>query len=104
KKSLDDKTGSIAAFAAKSDRQEADRPDNPVAPSAGKIESPAVPAPVGPADSRKLIRNAQLDLQVANYEVALRRLTTFANKEQGFVDTESSSKLPNGKLQGTVVV
>jgi Domain of unknown function (DUF4349)/Putative zinc-finger len=104
KKSLDDKTGSIAAFAAKSDQQEADRPDTPVAPSAGKIESPAVPAPVTPADSRKLIRNAQLDLQVANYEVALQRLTTFANEEKGFVATQSSSKLPNGKLQGTVVV
>ena len=104
KKSLDDKTGSIAAFAAKSDRQEADRPDSPVAPGAGKIESPAVPAPVAPADSRKLIRNAQLDLQVANYEVALQRLTTFANEEKGFVATQSSSKLPNGKLQGTVVV
>ena len=104
KKSLDDKTGSIAAFAAKSDRQEADRPDSPVAPGAGKIESPAVPAPVTPADSRKLIRNAQLDLQVANYEVALQRLTILANEEKGFVATQSSSKLPNGKLQGTVVV
>ena len=104
KKSLDDKTGSIAAFAAKNDRQEADRPDSPVAPGAGKIESPAVPAPVAPADSRKLIRNAQLDLQVVNYEVALQRLTTFANEEKGFVATQSSSKLPNGKLQGTVVV
>ncbi len=104
KKSLDDKTGSIAASAAKSDRQEADRPDTPVAPGAGKIESPAVPAPVAPADSRKLIRNAQLDLQVVNYEVALQRLTTFANEEKGFVATQSSSKLPNGKLQGTVVV
>ena len=104
KKSLDDKTGSIAAFAAKSDRQEADRPDSPVAPGAAKIESPAVPAPVTPADSRKLIRNAQLDLQVVNYEVALQRLTTLANEEKGFVATQSSSKLPNGKLQGTVVV
>ena len=104
KKSLDDKTGSVAAFAAKSDRQEADRPDSPVAPGAAKIESSAVPTPVTPADSRKLIRNAQLDLQVVNYEVTLQRLTTFANQEKGFVGTESSSKLPNGKLQGTVVV
>ena len=104
KKSLDDKTGSIAPFAATNDRQEDDRPDSPVASGAGKIESPAVPAPVAPADSRKLIRNAQLDLQVVNYEVALQRLTTFANEEKGFVATQSSAKLPNGKLQGTVVV
>ena len=104
KKSLDDKTGSIAALAATNDRQEGDRPDSPVASSADKTESPAVPAPVTPADSRKLIRNAQLDLQVVNYEVALQRLTTFANEEKGFVATQSSAKLPNGKLQGTVVV
>ena len=104
KKSLDDKTGSIAPFAATNDQQEADRPDSPLAPGAGKIESSAVPAAVAPADSRKLIRNAQLDLQVANYEVALQRLTILANEEKGFVATQSSSKLPNGKLQGTVVV
>jgi hypothetical protein len=104
KKSLDDKTGSIAAFAPKNDRQEGDLSDSPVAPGADKIESPAVPAPVTPADSRKLIRNAQLDLQVVNYEVALQRLTTFASEEKGFVATQSSSKLPNGKLQGIVVV
>jgi hypothetical protein len=100
KESLDNKTGSVTSFA----RQETDRLDSPVAPGADKIESPAVPAPVAPTDSRKLIRNAQLDLQVVNYEVALQRLTTFASEDRGFVATQSSSKLPNGKLQGTVVV
>ena len=87
-------------FAATNDRQEGDRPDSPVASGAGKIESPAVPAPVAPADSRKLIRNAQLDLQVANYEAAVQRLTTFANEEKGFVATQNSAKLPNGKAAG----
>jgi Domain of unknown function (DUF4349)/Putative zinc-finger len=104
KESLDDKTGSVTSLAAKSARQETDRLDSPVAAGADKIESPAVPAPVAPTDSRKLIRNAQLDLQVVNYEGALQRLTTFASEEKGFVATQSSSKLPNGKLQGTVVV
>ncbi len=69
-----------------------------------KAESPAIPAPVTAADSRKLIRNAQLDLQVASYEAAVQRLTTMATEEHGFVATQNSSKLPNGKLQGTVVV
>ena len=105
KKSLDDKIGSMASLEAKTARQEADRSDSPVAtPGAGKIESPAVPVPVTPADSRKLIRNAQLALEVVKYEVALQRLTTLANEEKGFVATQSSSKLSNGKLQGTVVV
>ena len=39
-----------------------------------------------------------------NYEAALQRVTTFASEEKGFVATQSSAKLPNGKLQGTVVV
>jgi len=104
KKSLDDKTKSVAAVPATSDRQEADRPDSSAAPGADQFESRAVPAPAAPADSRKLIRNAELDLEVVNYEVALQRLTTFANEEKGFVGTESSAKLPNGKLQGKVVI
>ena len=81
-----------------------DRPDESGAVQANRAASPTLPVPVTAADSRKLIRNAQLDLQVANYEVALQRLTTFASEEKGFVATQSSSKLPNGKLQGTVVV
>ncbi len=71
---------------------------------ADKNESTLLPAPVTPADSRKLIRNAQLDLQVMNYEAAIQRLTTLATEAGGFVATQSSAKLPNGKLQGTVVV
>ncbi len=63
-----------------------------------------VPEPVAPPDSRKLVRNAQLDLLVASFEAAIQRLTTLAGEEKGFIATQSSEKLPNGKLQGTVVV
>ncbi|MGH8094355.1 MAG: DUF4349 domain-containing protein, partial [Chthoniobacterales bacterium] len=62
------------------------------------------PVPATPADNRKLIRNAQLELQVTNYEEATQRLTSFAAEAHGFVATQSSSKLPNGKLQGTIVI
>ena len=68
------------------------------------MEGQVVPAPAAPTDSRKLIRNAQLELQVVNYEATVQRLTTFATEEHGFVATQSSAKLPNGKLQGTIVI
>ena len=84
--------------------KESDRPDAAKAARTNQGENPAVPASVTPADSRKLIRNAQLELQVANYEATVVRLTTIASEEKGFVATQSSAKLPNGKLQGTVVV
>lgn len=103
KKDLSDKA-KPAAVPAERARQESDQPGEAGALGGNRIESPAVPAPVTPADTRKLIRNAQLDLQVVNFDVAVQRLTLFATEEHGFVATQSSAKLPNGKLQGTVVV
>ena len=93
------------SMASKDERAEAQDQFAPVREAASaqpKEEAPSIP--VTPADARKLIRNAQLDLQVANYEAAVQRLTTMASEEHGFVATQNSAKLPNGKLQGTVVV
>ncbi|MGI8957034.1 MAG: DUF4349 domain-containing protein [Chthoniobacterales bacterium] len=84
--------------------KENDRPDQPDAPGGNRVEGSSLPAPVTPADSRKLIRSAQLELQVLNYEAAVQRLTTIASEQGGFVATQNSSKLPNGKLQGSVVI
>jgi len=70
----------------------------------GATQSNSSPAATSPVGSRKLIRNAQLELQVASYEAAVQRLTTLAAEEHGYVATQNSSKLPNGKLQGTIVV
>ena len=106
KKDLDDKekAAPMSIAAAKMRQQEGDQPGEAGALGGNRIESPAVSASVTPADTRKLIRNAQLDLQVVNYDVAVQRLMIFATEEHGFVATQSSAKLPNGKLQGTVVV
>ncbi len=84
--------------------KEDDRLDQPGDAGANRVEGSSLPAPVTPADSRKLIRSAQLKLQVLNYEAAVQRLTTIASEQGGFVATQSSSKLPNGKLQGSVVI
>jgi Domain of unknown function (DUF4349) len=106
KKDLDDKSKAapMTLSAAKMQQQEGDRPDNSGAARVNKVESSVLPAAASPSDTRKLIRKAQLDLQVVNYDAAVQRLTTFAAEEHGFVAIQNSAKLPNGKLQGTVVV
>ncbi len=61
------------------------------------------PAPAV-TDNRKLIRNAQLDLEVKSYQDAVDHITTMTKDAGGYVDTSNSQKGGNGKLQGTVVV
>jgi Domain of unknown function (DUF4349)/Putative zinc-finger len=70
---------------------------------AAKDLAPAPPAATRP-EGRKLIRNAQLELEVSNFETAVQRLTSLATEAHGFVATQSSSRAPNGKLQGTIVL
>jgi len=106
KKDLDDKSkvARMPLAASEMPEKESDRPEDTGA--IGGAKPAAVPAapPVTPADNRKLIRNAQLDLQVANYDAAVQKLTAMAAEEHGFVATQNSAKLPNGKLQGTIVI
>jgi Domain of unknown function (DUF4349)/Putative zinc-finger len=64
----------------------------------------ATPSTVAAADSRKLIRNAQIELTIVAYDAALQSITTFAREARGYIATNASSKLANGKLAGTVVV
>jgi type II secretory pathway pseudopilin PulG len=67
---------------------------------ASTIQSTTAPA----IDTRKLIRNAQLDLEVKNYQTAIDAITALTKAAGGYVDTSNSQKGGNGKLQGTVVV
>jgi len=75
-------------------------------PQSAPGASPATPAPVeAPAiDTRKLIRDAQLDLEVKSFQSAMDQITALTKVEGGYVDTSNSQKGGNGKLQGTVVV
>jgi hypothetical protein len=61
------------------------------------------PAPAA-IPSRKLIRNAQLDLEVKSFQVAVDTITSLVNSGGGYVDTSNSQRGGNGKLQGTIVV
>ena len=76
--------------------------------AASSTPASASPAPAdttAPAiDARKLIRNAQLDLEVKSYQAAMDQITAMTKAAGGYVDTSNSQKGGNGKLQGTVVV
>lgn len=56
------------------------------------------------ADNRKLIRNAELDLEVKSFQDTIDKITLMTNASGGYVDTSHSEKGGNGKLRGTVVV
>jgi anti-sigma factor RsiW len=77
-----------------------------------KRESEA-PANEGPTDSatatpvtsnRKLIRNAQVELEIVSFDDAVQKITAFANEDRGYIATTSSQKQANGKLKGEIVV
>ena len=76
-------------------------PDTTSAPpppgKAAATETPAV-------DARKLIRNAQLDLEVKSFQAAMDQIGALTRAAGGYVDTSNSQRGGNGKLQGTVVV
>lgn len=67
--------------------------------------SPPPPAETTTPDAgRKLIRNAELELEVKSFQAAIDQITTLTKSAGGYIDTSHSQKGGNGKLQGTVVV
>jgi hypothetical protein len=56
------------------------------------------------ATNRKLIRNAQVELEIISFDDVIQKITGLATEERGYVATTSSEKQANGKLRGTVVV
>lgn len=84
-------------------RQESDMNDlTDQGRGSGATTPPAPPAP--PDANRKLVRNAQVELEVLKFEEAVQKITTSAAEMRGYVATSSSSKQANGKLRGVVVV
>ena len=59
---------------------------------------------LAPVDNRKLIRNAQLGLEVKAYQAAIDRITALTKAAGGYVDTSNSQRGGNGKLQGNIVL
>jgi len=54
--------------------------------------------------NRKLIRNANVELEIVSFDDAVQKITAFAKEERGYVATTDSQKQANGKLRGQVVV
>jgi hypothetical protein len=54
--------------------------------------------------NRKLIRNANVELEIVSFDDAVQKITAFANEERGYVATTDSQKQANGKLRGQIVV
>jgi hypothetical protein len=63
-----------------------------------------VEAPASVLANRKLIRNADVQLEIMSFDDAVQNITAFANEEHGYVATSSSEKQANGKLKGEIVV
>lgn len=61
-------------------------------------------APADSASVRKLIRNATAEIEVTNFDTATQAITQAANTTGGYVATQSSARLPNGKMSGTIVL
>ncbi len=80
----------------------------PVAKSASSASAPDEinpnPPAAAPDEERKLVRNANVDLEVRNFDQALQNITSLASEAGGYVATNSSQKQENGKLRGDVIV
>jgi hypothetical protein len=73
-------------------------------PTAEEVGPNPVESPASALANRKLIRNAQVEIEIANFDEAVQKITAFANEERGYVATTSSEKQANGKLKGEIVV
>ncbi len=72
--------------------------------SPAEAASEVTPAPNGPINGRKLVRNANVDLEVKSFDEALQSITAFASEGRGYVATTSSRKQENGKLRGQAII
>lgn len=57
----------------------------------------------GVTDNRKLVRNAQVEIEVIKFDDAVQRITAFAAEDRGYIATSSSEREANGKLRGEIV-
>ena len=54
--------------------------------------------------ARKLIRNADLELEVKSFQTAIDGITSLAKAAGGYVDSSNSQRGGNGKLQGQIII
>jgi anti-sigma factor RsiW len=86
-----------AELATKESASEAVAMNSAAAPSSAE-------APAAEVANRKLIRNANVELEIVSFDDAVQKITAFAKEERGYVATTNSQKQANGKLRGQVIV
>jgi hypothetical protein len=91
----------VAAFAARASAP-LDLSDNKQADADTSGVSSTV-ALTPPEPTRKLVRDATLDLEVKSYQPTVDTITELAKADGGYLDSSSSQRGGNGKLQGTVI-
>lgn len=80
-------------------------PEERVVTTGSYIPTAESESPSTPVDAkRKLVRNAQVELEVIKFEDAVEQITAFAGEDRGYVATSGSERQANGKLRGEVVV
>jgi hypothetical protein len=77
---------------------------NQALPTNSAAEPSAAETPAAAVANRKLIRNANIELEIISFNDAVQKITAFATEDRGYVATTNSQKQANGKLRGHVVV
>jgi hypothetical protein len=73
-------------------------------PTAEEVKSGAAAEPTPATSNRKLIRNAQVELEIVSFSDTVQKITAFVVEDRGYLATNSSEKQANGKLRGNIVV
>ena len=77
--------------------------DSEAIPLNSIAESRQTETPMAGVANRKLIRNANVELEVVSFDEAVQKIIVLANEERGYVATTNSEKQANGKLRGQVI-
>ena len=77
---------------------------NESVPTSSAAEPSSAETPAPEVTNRKLIRNANVELEIVSFNDAVQKITAFAAEEHGYVATTNSQKQTNGKLRGQVIV
>jgi Domain of unknown function (DUF4349) len=78
--------------------------DSEAVPLDYAVEPSSAETPAAQMGNRKLIRNANVELEIVSFDDAVQKITAFASEERGYVATTSSQKQANGKLRGEMIV
>jgi hypothetical protein len=90
---INNRVDSISEYRKKDAELRSDAPDS----------GPQQPA-AAPIDARKLIRNASIDLEIRAFDSGAQAVIDLATQAGGYIATRDSSRLPNGKMSGQLVV